>query len=172
MIIILLGLIIAYMVLAIQFNSFLDPAIVFLAVPFGLSGALIGLMLGGQTLNIYSVIGILLTIGIVKKNSILLIEFTNQLRDAGEELNQALIKACPIRLRPILMTTLSTLAAAVPPALALGPGSETRIPMALTILGGVSLSTVFTLVVVPCVYSIVAADRRKIPVETNVPQAV
>lgn len=165
--VILLGLIIAYMVLAIQFNSFLDPWIVFLAVPFGLSGSFVGLAIGGQTLNIYSVIGILLTIGIVKKNSILLIEFTNQLRDKGKDMNEALLEACPIRLRPILMTTIATLAAAVPPALALGPGSETRVPMALTVLGGVSLSALFTLLIVPCVYSLVGVERRKIPLETD-----
>ncbi|MCB0356440.1 MAG: efflux RND transporter permease subunit [Bdellovibrionales bacterium] len=161
----LLGLVIAYMILAIQFNSFMDPWIVFLAIPFGISGSFIGLILGGQSLNIYSIIGILLTMGIVKKNSILLIEFTNQLRDQGKNLKNALLEACPIRLRPILMTTFATLAAAVPPALALGPGSETRIPMALTVLGGVSLSAVFTLFVVPCVYSLIAPKRREIPQE-------
>ncbi|MCB0391922.1 MAG: efflux RND transporter permease subunit [Bdellovibrionales bacterium] len=164
-IIMLLGLVIAYMVLAIQFNSFMDPWIVFLAIPFGLSGSLIGLILGGQSLNVYSVIGILLTMGIVKKNSILLVEFTNQLRDHGRNLHEALLEACPIRLRPILMTTTATLAAAIPPALALGPGSETRVPMALTVLGGVSLSMLFTLIVVPCVYSLIEPKRRKIPVE-------
>ncbi|MCB0367611.1 MAG: efflux RND transporter permease subunit, partial [Bdellovibrionales bacterium] len=164
-IIMLLGLIIAYMVLASQFNSFLDPWVVFLAIPFGLIGSGIALWLGGQTLNIYSVIGILLTMGIVKKNSILLVEFTNQLRDKGTPLRDAIMEACPIRLRPILMTTVSTLAAALPPALALGPGAETRIPMALTVIGGVLLSALFTLFVVPCVYSLVAPERRKILLE-------
>jgi multidrug efflux pump len=158
--IMILGLVIAYMVLAIQFNSFMDPFIVYLAVPFGLSGAFVGLYLGGQTLNVYSVIGILLTLGIVKKNSILLVEFTNQLRDQGKDLNTALLEACPTRLRPILMTTTATLAAAIPPALALGPGAETRIPMALTVLGGVSISTVFTLYLVPAVYSLINPKRR------------
>ena len=171
-IIMLLGLVIAYMVLAVQFNSFIDPWIVFLAIPFGLSGSLMGLILGGQTLNIYSVIGILLTMGIVKKNSILLIEFTNQLRDEGRELNESLLEACPIRLRPILMTTIATLAAAVPPALALGPGSETRVPMALTVLGGVSLSAIFTLFVVPCVYSLIHPKRHPIPQESDSPLAL
>ncbi|MCB0407137.1 MAG: efflux RND transporter permease subunit, partial [Bdellovibrionales bacterium] len=165
-IIMLLGLVIAYMVLAIQFNSFLDPWIVFLAIPLGIIGSFFGLLLGGQSLNVYSIIGILLTMGIVKKNSILLVEFTNHLRDQGRNLNEALLEACPIRLRPILMTTLSTLAAALPPALSLGPGSETRVPMALTIIGGVTLSAFFTLFIVPCVYSYLNPQRRKIPQET------
>ncbi|MCB0404080.1 MAG: efflux RND transporter permease subunit [Bdellovibrionales bacterium] len=155
-----LGLVIAYMILASQFNSFIDPLIVFLAIPFGLTGSLIALALGGQTLNIYSVIGLLLTMGIVKKNSILLVEFTNQLRDQGREANAALYEACTIRLRPIFMTNLSTLAAAIPPALAIGPGNETRIPMALTVIGGVTVSVLFTLYVVPCVYSLINPKRR------------
>lgn len=168
LLIMLLGLVIAYMVLAIQFNSFLDPWIVFLAIPFGLTGSFIGLILGGQTLNVYSVIGILLTMGIVKKNSILLVEFTNQLRDEGKSIGDALLEACPIRLRPILMTTASTLAAAVPAALSFGPGSETRVPMALTVIGGVLLSAFFTLFLVPCVYSIIQPKRRPQPEETHV----
>ena len=166
-VIMLLGLIIAYMVMASQFNSFVDPWVIFLAIPFGLVGSGIALWMGGQTLNIYSVIGILLTMGIVKKNSILLVEFTNQLRDRGAPLKEAILEACPVRLRPILMTTVSTLAAALPPALAMGPGAETRIPMALTVIGGVLVSAFFTLFVVPCVYSLVAPNRRKILIETK-----
>ena len=167
--IMLLGLIIAYMVMASQFNSFVDPLVIFLAIPFGLVGSGIALWLGGQTLNIYSVIGILLTMGIVKKNSILLVEFTNQLRDRGKPIKEAILEACPVRLRPILMTTFSTLAAALPPALALGPGAETRVPMALTVIGGILVSAFFTLFVVPCVYSLVAPSRRKILIETDSP---
>lgn len=159
--IMLLGLVIAYMVLAIQFNSFVDPLIVFLAIPFGLTGSSLALLLGGQSLNVYSGIGLLLTMGIVKKNSILLVEFANQLRDRGHDMTEALLEAAPTRLRPILMTTTATLAAAIPPALAIGPGSETRVPMALTVLGGVSLSTIFTLYVVPCVYKLVSPERQK-----------
>lgn len=162
LIIMLLGLVIAYMVLACQFNSFMDPVIVFLAIPFGLTGSCVALLLGGQSLNVYSIIGILLTMGIVKKNSILLVEFTNQLRDRGRALDAALLEACPIRLRPILMTTTATLAAAIPPALALGPGAETRIPMALTVIGGSTLSAIFTLFVVPCVFSLIRPKRRPV----------
>ncbi|MCB0376976.1 MAG: efflux RND transporter permease subunit [Bdellovibrionales bacterium] len=162
-----LGLVIAYMVLAVQFNSFIDPWIVFVAVPFGLTGSFLALMLSGQSLNVYSFIGLLLTMGIVKKNSILLVEFTNQLRTQGMDLKEALLEACPIRLRPILMTSLATIAAAIPPALALGPGSETRVPMAITVIGGVSLSMLFTLFVVPCVYSLINPRMLVIPDEDD-----
>ena len=162
MFIIFLGLIIAYMVLACQFNSFMDPLLIFLAIPFGMTGSILALMLGGQTLNVYSLIGILLTMGIVKKNSILLVEFTNQLRDEGRSIRDSLMHACTIRLRPILMTNLSTLAAAIPPALAIGPGNETRIPMALTIIGGILVSVCFTLIVVPCAYDLIQPKRRQV----------
>jgi HAE1 family hydrophobic/amphiphilic exporter-1 len=99
--------------------------------------------------------------GIVKKNSILLVDFTNQMRQENLDVKSALIKACPIRLRPILMTSIATIAAAIPPALALGPGAETRIPMSITIIGGVTLSTVLTLFVVPCAYSIFSKVEKK-----------
>ena len=102
--------------------------------------------------------------GIVKKNSILLVEFTNKKRyEEGMPLREALLTAAPIRLRPILMTSASTLAAAIPPALALGPGAESRIPMAITVIGGVFVSTAFTLVVVPCAYSLFAKLERGKP---------
>jgi HAE1 family hydrophobic/amphiphilic exporter-1 len=149
-----LGILISYMVLASQFNSYLHPISVLVAIFFGISGAFLTLWACNQSLNIYSAIGIILLMGIVKKNSILLVDFTNQQREKGLEVRQAILKACPIRLRPILMTSVATIAAAVPPALAIGPGSETRIPMAITIIGGVIVSTVFTLFVVPCVYSL------------------
>jgi len=103
--------------------------------------------------------------GIVKKNSILLVEFTNQMREHGREVREALLEACPIRLRPILMTSVSTIAAALPPALALGPGAETRIPMAIVVIGGMVLSTLFTLFVVPCAYRILPGRVREHPEE-------
>lgn len=159
LLIMFMGLLVAYLVLAIQFNSFADPAIIFLAVPFALMGALLALFLGGETLNVFSGVGILLTLGIVKKNSILIVEFTNQLRDQGLALQEALVTASKERLRPILMTNLATLAAAIPPAMALGPGNETRIPMALTVIGGVSLSLLVTLLVVPAAFAWVKPKR-------------
>lgn len=162
LLIMILGLVIAYMVLASQFNSFSDPITVFLAIPFGLSGAFIALWLSGSTLNIYSMIGILLTMGIVKKTSILIVEFSNQLREEGMKTYDAILSSCETRFRPIIMTTFTTLASALPAAIIIGAGSETRRPMALVIIGGVFLSTVFTLIVVPCFYSLIARERRKI----------
>jgi len=156
-----LGILVAYMVLASQFNSYLHPVTVLLALPFSVSGAFVALWLGHQSLNVYSYIGLILLMGIVKKNSILLVEFTNQLREEGLGATEALMKACPIRLRPILMTSISTIAAAVPPALAIGPGAETRIPMALSVIGGMTLSTLLTLLVVPCAYSLFTTLERK-----------
>ena len=157
----LLGIIVAYMVLASQFNSYLHPVSVLFALPFSISGALITLWIFNQSLNIYSFIGLILLMGIVKKNSILLVDFTNQMREQNLEVRPALLKACPIRLRPILMTSMSTIAAAIPPALAMGPGAETRRPMAMTVIGGVIVSTALTLFVVPCVYSLFAKIERK-----------
>ena len=156
-----LGIVIAYMVLASQFNSYLHPLSVLMALPFSISGALIALLIFNQSLNIYSIIGMILLMGIVKKNSILLVDFTNQLREQGLSPKDALIKACPIRLRPILMTSVSTIAAAIPPAMAIGPGAETRIPMAITVIGGVMVSTLLTLFVVPCVYSLLTKVERR-----------
>jgi len=152
--VIVLGLMIAYMILASQFNSFVSPLTILAALPFSFTGAFIALKLGGQTLNMYSMIGLILLMGIVKKNSIILVDFTNQLRAEGMNVNDALLKACPIRLRPIFMTSVSTIAGTMPAALALGPGAETRIPMALAVIGGLLFSTVLTLIIVPCIYSI------------------
>jgi HAE1 family hydrophobic/amphiphilic exporter-1 len=156
-----LGIIVSYMVLASQFNSFLHPFTVLLALPFSVCGAFLALLIGGQSLNIYSMIGLILLMGIVKKNSILLVDFTNQRRREGKGLHEALLEACPIRLRPILMTSLSTIAAAIPPALGVGPGAETRIPMAIAVIGGVLLSTFLTLFVVPAAYRLLARLERR-----------
>ena len=150
----LLGIFVAYMVLASQFNSYVHPLTILMALPFSISGALIALWMGQQSVNLYSMIGLILLMGIVKKNSILLVEFTNQLREQGMAVKDALLEACPVRLRPILMTSAATVAAALPPALAIGPGAEVRIPMSIAIIGGVIVSTFFTLFVVPCVYSL------------------
>nr|MBP9699281.1 efflux RND transporter permease subunit [Elusimicrobiota bacterium] len=152
-----LGVVIAYMVLGSQFNSFVHPILVLVALPFSITGAVLALWIGGQSLNMFSMIGIVLLMGIVKKNSIMLVDFTNERRTKQRmDVRSALMEACPIRLRPILMTTVSTVAAAIPPALALGPGAETRVPMALVIIGGVSVSALLTLFVVPCAYSLTA----------------
>ncbi len=151
-----LGVLVSYMVLASQFNSFLHPLVVLLALPFSLSGAFLALYLGHQSLNMFSMIGFILLMGIVKKNSILLVDFTNQCRSEGMGLHAALIRACPVRLRPILMTSIATVVGALPEALSIGPGSETTIPMAIAIIGGVIASTFLTLLVVPCAYSLLS----------------
>jgi multidrug efflux pump subunit AcrB len=156
-----LGIIVAYMVLGSQYNSFVHPFTVLLALPFSVSGAWLALYFTGLSLNIYSFIGVILLMGIVKKNSILLVDFANQRREEGLDVKEALLTACPQRLRPILMTSFATLAAAVPPALGLGAGSETRVPMATVIIGGVFISTLLTLFVVPCAYSLLSKLERK-----------
>jgi len=156
-----LGIVVAYMVLGSQYNSWLHPFTILLALPFSFTGAIVALLLFGQSINMYSFIGLILLMGIVKKNSILLVEFTNQLREDGHGLRDALLKACPVRLRPIVMTSLATIAAALPPAFAVGPGAESRIPMAVAVLGGMIFSTLLTLFVVPCAYSLMARFERK-----------
>ncbi len=153
---IILGIVIAYMILGAQFNSFVHPVLVLIALPFSVTGAVLALVIAHQSLNMFSMIGIVLLMGIVKKNSILLVDFTNERRKQGLPVQDALMDACPVRLRPIVMTSVSTIAAAVPPALALGPGAETRVPMALVIIGGVAVSTLLTLFVVPCAYSLMS----------------
>jgi HAE1 family hydrophobic/amphiphilic exporter-1 len=158
----ILGLIVAYMVLASQFNSFLDPVTILMALPFSFSGAFFALLLTGQSINMYSMIGVLLLMGIVKKNSILLIEFTNTVRDRKQSnAFDSLMEACPVRLRPIIMTSAATMTAAIPSALATGAGSETFKPMAVTLIGGVFVSTLLTLFVVPCVYLILDHFRKR-----------
>ena len=156
----ILGIAVAYMVLASQFNSFIHPLTVLVALPFSVSGALMALFFTGQSLNLFSMIGLLLLMGIVKKNSILLVDFTNQRRIEGMSPEKALLEACPIRLRPILMTSIACVAGAIPAAVSMGPGSETRIPMAVCIIGGVVLSTLLTLFVVPCIYSLMVRFER------------
>lgn len=158
----ILGIFVAYMVLASQFNSFIDPVSVLVALPFSVSGAFLALLIFQQSLNIYSMIGLILLMGIVKKNSILLVEFTNTVRDRGQtDVKKALMEACPVRLRPILMTSFACITAAIPEALSLGPGSETTIPMAVSIIGGVTVSTFLTLYVVPCVYELFSRIQKR-----------
>ncbi len=152
-----LGILIAYMILASQFNSFLHPVTVLTILPLSVVGAVLGLLVAGQTLNIFSMIGLLLLMGIVKKNSIILVDYANQFRQQGFDAREAMEKAGPIRLRPIVMTAISTLMAAIPPALGLGPGSEIRMPMAIAVIGGLVLSTILSLIVVPAFY--VTVDR-------------
>ncbi len=154
-----LGIGVAYMVLGAQFNSFLHPVTVLTILPLSVAGAAFALLGTGTTLNIFSMIGLLLLMGIVKKNSIILVDYALQERERGADAVQAMLRAGPVRLRPILMTSTATMMAAVPAALALGAGSETRAPMSIAVLGGLSVSTVLSLLVVPAFY--VVADRMK-----------
>jgi len=154
----IMGILVAYMILAAQFNSFLHPITVLTILPLSVAGAAVALFIGGHSVNIFSGIGLLLLMGIVKKNSIILVDYANSRRQAdGLSAKDAMQLAGPTRLRPILMTSVATMMAAVPAALALGPGSETRAPMAAAIIGGLVLSTPLSLVVVPSFY--VLADR-------------
>lgn len=154
-----MGIAVAYMVLGAQFNSFLHPVTVLTILPLSVAGASFALLITGNTLNIFSMIGLLLLMGIVKKNSIILVDYALQQRELGLDAMQAMLRAGPVRLRPILMTSTATMMSAVPAALALGAGSETRAPMSIAVLGGLSVSTVLSLLVVPAFY--VVADRIK-----------
>ncbi|HZI65715.1 MAG TPA: efflux RND transporter permease subunit, partial [Thermoanaerobaculia bacterium] len=147
-----LGIIVAYMVLASQFNSFLHPVTVLTILPLSIAGAAFALWMAGKSLNIFSMIGLLLLMGIVKKNSIILVDYANQARADGLGARDAMLRAGPIRLRPILMTSVATMMAALPPALGLGSGSEIRTPMAIAVIGGLVVSTVLSLLVVPAFY--------------------
>ena len=156
-----LAFILLYMVLASQFNSFVQPFIIMLAQPLAIIGGLIALLITGDTLNIYSMIGLVLLIGLVAKNSILLVDLTNQLVEKGANVNEALKEACPVRLRPVLMTSLTIILALLPAALGLGAGSETNKPLSVAIIGGMISSTLLTLVVVPAAFSLVASGMAK-----------
>ncbi len=159
---ILIGVLVAYMILATQFNSFRDPIAVLMALPFSISGALIILWAANVSLNLFSFIGLIVLMGIAKKNSIMLVEFTTQiLHHEKVSWREALLKACPIRLRPILMTSVATIFAALPLIIGGGLGHETRLPMGLVIVGGTIVSTVFTLFVVPIFYLILNELRFK-----------
>jgi len=166
----LLGVGIAYMILASQFNSYKDPVTIITILPLSIAGAAFALLIAGQTLNIFSMIGLLLLMGIVKKNSIILVDYANAFKAKGLSAQESMKKAGPVRLRPILMTATATLMAAIPPALGLGSGSEIRVPMAIGVIGGLVLSTALSLVVVPAFY--VVADklgrkRKKAAVEAK-----
>jgi hydrophobe/amphiphile efflux-1 (HAE1) family protein len=151
--VILIGILVAYMILAVQFNSFRDPIAVLMSLPFSLTGAFLILWASNSSLNLFSFIGLIVLMGIAKKNSIMLVEFTtHQKHEHNLTFREALLKACPIRLRPILMTSTATVMAALPLVVGGGLGHETRQPMGLVIIGGIVVSTIFTLFVVPVFY--------------------
>ncbi len=156
-----LAVILIYLLLAAQFESFVEPfIIIFFTVPMALAGALFALWYFNETLNIFSEIGLIMLVGLVTKNGILIIEFTNQLRAKGLNIKDALIEASTARLRPILMTSLATMLGALPIAMALGAGSKSRMGMGIVIIGGLLLSTLLTIYVVPAVYSFLVKDKK------------
>jgi len=149
-----LGVILAYMVLASQYESFIHPVTVLLSMPFSFIGAFLAILITGKTLNIFTFIGLILLMGLVKKNAILLIDYTNTLRARGMERKEAILTAGPVRLRPILMTTFAMVLGMMPIAVGIGEGAETRSPMAIATIGGLITSLFLTLIVVPIVYDI------------------
>jgi multidrug efflux pump len=149
----LLALVMCYLVLAAQFESFRDPVVIMAAVPLALAGALAALFLFGQTLNLFSQIGMIMLIGLVTKNGILIVEFANQRKAAGLGVREAILDGAASRFRPVLMTSTSTILGILPLALALGAGSESRVPMGLAIIGGMVAGTLLTLYVVPALYT-------------------
>lgn len=151
-----LGFIVVFLVLAAQFESYIHPLVIILTVPLAIAGALAGLYLTGNSLNVYTQIGLIMLIGLAAKNGILIVEFVNQLRDQGEEFSSALMQAAQIRLRPIVMTGITTVAGSTPLILASGAGSETRVAIGVVILFGVASATFFTLFIVPVAYDLMA----------------
>jgi HAE1 family hydrophobic/amphiphilic exporter-1 len=156
-----LALAMIYVVLASQFNSLRQPLIVMVAQPLAIVGGVAALWLFGETLNVFSMIGMILLMGLVAKNSILLVDLTNHYRAGGMSVRDALMNACPHRMRPVLITSLTVIAAMLPAAIGLGPGVETNRPLALVVMGGMISSTLLTLVVVPAVYEIVEGARER-----------
>ncbi|HET9679622.1 MAG TPA: efflux RND transporter permease subunit, partial [Gammaproteobacteria bacterium] len=152
----LLALVIVYLVLAAQFESFIHPLIIMTTVPLAITGGLIGLWLYGGSINIFSQIGAILLVGLAAKNGVLIVEFSNQLRDRGMDFLDAIVHAAGIRLRPVLMTSMAAAFGAIPLAIATGPGSESRQAVGVVIFFGVLFSMVLTLYVVPAAYALMA----------------
>lgn len=158
----ILALLLIYLILAAQFESFRDPFIIMLTVPMAIAGAMLSLWIFGQTLNIFSEIGMILLIGIVTKNGILIVEFANQKRKLGMNKRTAAFESASARFRPILMTSLATIFGALPIALALGAGSTSRIPLGIVVVGGLLFSLMLTLFVIPIMYIIMSSNNKKI----------
>jgi len=148
----ILSLLLLYLILVAQFRSFLDPVLILLAVPTGVMGVLLTLLLTGTTLNVMSLMGVIMMVGIVVSNSILIVEFAHRLEEDGMTVREAIISSCRIRLRPILMTSLATVIGLLPMAFKLGTGSEQYAPLARAIIGGLTVSVILTVFLVPAAY--------------------
>ncbi len=157
----ILSVILVYLILVAQFKSFIDPFLILLAVPTGLAGVLLILFLTGTTLNVMSLMGVVMMVGIVVSNSILIVEFTNRLREDGKPVREAVALACRVRLRPVLMTSLATLIGLIPMAAKLGTGSEAYAPLAQAIIGGLAVSVLLTVFIVPAAYLIVYRKKDR-----------
>ena len=158
----ILAIVLVYMILAAQFESFIHPFTIMMSLPLAVVGAFGGLYLAGQTFSIFGMIGLIMLMGLVTKNAILLVDFTQKQKAQGASTWDALLVAGPIRLRPILMTTAAMILGMLPVALALGEGGEARAPMAVVVIGGLITSTVLTLVVVPVVFSLIEGLRDRV----------
>jgi len=156
LLIFLMGLVVVFLVLSAQFESFVHPFVIMLTVPATIGGGLLGLYLTGNSLNIYSQIGLIMLVGLAAKNGVLIVEFTNQLRDEGIEFSKAITQACEVRLRPVLMTGVTTIAGSIPLILSSGAGAETRIVIGVVVLFGVLIATLLTLFVVPVAYNLLS----------------
>jgi HAE1 family hydrophobic/amphiphilic exporter-1/multidrug efflux pump len=155
-----LALVLIYLVLAAQFESFIDPFTIIFTVPLAFAGALLSLWMFHQTLNIFSEIGMIMLIGLVTKNGILIVEFTNQKREHGMPRTEAVIEAAGQRLRPILMTSLATSLGALPIALSLGAAATSRIPLGIVVVGGIMFSLILTLFVIPAIYTYISGKHK------------
>ncbi|ABS61798.1 acriflavin resistance protein [Parvibaculum lavamentivorans DS-1] len=162
----ILGIVVVFLVLAAQFESFVHPVVIISTVPLAITGGLLGIWLTGGTLNLYTQIGLIMLVGLAAKNGILIVEFANQLRDEGQDFREALVGAAGIRLRPILMTAITTAAGAIPLILSFGPGAETRAAIGVVIFSGIIATTAFTLFVVPVAYQALA-QRTGSPGDTK-----
>jgi multidrug efflux pump len=156
-----LALVLIYLILAAQFESFKDPVIIMITIPLAIFGALIFMMVGGQTMNIYSEIGMIMLVGLVAKNGILIVEFANLRQKNGEDKMTAIREASVQRLRPILMTSASTILGLLPLMFATGEGANGRIAMGTAVVGGMLISTIMTMYVVPSIYSYISTDQSK-----------
>ncbi|HSK13487.1 MAG TPA: efflux RND transporter permease subunit, partial [Phnomibacter sp.] len=161
----IMALILIFLVLAAQFESFIDPIIIMVTVPLALAGALLSLWVFDQTINIFSQIGMIMLIGLVTKNGILIVEFANQKQEKGEDRTHAAIDSAVSRLRPILMTSLTMALGAMPLAISFGAASTSRIPLGIVIVGGVMFSLLLTLFVVPSIYSYLSSKKNRAPLE-------
>jgi multidrug efflux pump subunit AcrB len=162
-----LSFILLYLILVAQFKSFTDPVLIMLAIPMGVSGVLLILLLTNTTLNVMSLMGVLMLVGIANSNSILIVDFAHRLEEQGLSVIDAVITACRVRLRPILMTSLATIIGMIPMALKMGTGSEQYAPMARAIIGGLTSSVILTVFIVPAAYLLIYKNRRRGPVAVN-----